>query len=457
MSASPSNFWKTFLRLLIPAAIQSLFFNLINIIEMLMVGQLGDVSVAAVGIAGQFGFLLNITVFGATGGASVYMAQYWGANNLTAMRRTMGMNLAIGVTCALIMTLAVMLFPRQLLGLFTSDPAVAESALSILRVVGWSYLLTSISACFYAGVRSTGDTRLPMQISVAILTGMTLISFLFIFGHLGLPRLGVQGVAIGRITGAVVECAILLWILYARRQPITAPLSVYFSFDLSFFRGHIVKILYVLGNEFFWALGTNIVHAIFSHLGTSQYAAFSITNTVLGVGISLTMGAMTSASIMIGHAIGGGDGEEAYLIGKRIVIFTTISTIMIGLVLALSRHWLVSLYQIEPATRAAAADLLLVAGSLFWLRGQDAIFVVGILRSGGDVLYSALLDVLSLWLAAIPTMFLIGSVLHLPLPFVYLALFLENLVKFTGGMWRFLSKKWIHNLTTAESVLSEAV
>lgn len=447
MDASAGTFWKIFLRLFVPALIQSLFFNLISIIEVLMMGQLGDVPVAAVSIAGQFLFLLNLTIFGSTGGSAVYMAQYWGARDVASLRKTMGMNLLIGAVCALIMSSAVLLFPRQLVAIYTQDPEVAEAAVRILRVVGWGYAFGAISACMYSGLRSIGNTRLPMAVSVTFLTLITVINYLFIFGKLGLPQLGVQGVVVGRVTGTVLECLVLLYILKRKRSPILASLREYLSFGGAFFRSHFVQIFYVLLNELFWALGMNTIHAIFSRLGTSNYAAFNIGLSLTGLAFSLSMGSTTAVGIMIGNAIGAGRPEEAQQYGKRVILFNLCGMLVMGVVFILARDWIVTLYQVEAGTRAAVSSILLVAGLTFWLRGQDAVIVIGILRSGGDILVSALLDVGSILLAAVPAITITGLVLQLPLPYVFLSLMLENVVKISGGLIRFFSRRWIHNLT----------
>ncbi len=444
------SFTQKFLRLFIPAAIQSLFFNLISILDVLMMGQLGDVPVAAAGLAGQFSFLLNLTLFGATGGAAVYMAQYWGADDRPNLLRVLGMTLALCAGTAAIFAILAIGLPAQVLSLYSQDPLVIEAGASILRIVGWSYLFSAITTTLYAAVRSTGNTRLPMVIGVTFLTLTVAANYVLIFGKLGLPALGVRGVALGRTICTVAECLVLLFLLYRKRSPVAVHPARYFQFNFGFFQAHIVQIILVLANEFFWALGGNVNNAIIARLGTSAYAAYNIAATIISIGFFMTMGSASVAAIMIGHAIGAGRLDEAYQIGKRILLINLAGSFVIGMVLVAVRSWVVTLYQVEDSTRAAAAAIILVGGLFFWLRSQDAIFIVGILRGGGDTRFSAILDVGGVWLASIPCVAIAVLVLRLPPHWVYAAMLSENLAKAIGGTIRFTSRRWIKRIVPTQ-------
>lgn len=443
------DFLKTFLRLFLPVATQSLFFNLIGILDVLMVGQLGDVPVAAVGLSGQFFFLLNLTLFGTTGGAAVFAAQYWGAGDLPNLRRVLGLCLAVCLAASGIFASTALLFPTWVIGLYTRDPAVIALATGYLRIIGWSYLFSGITVAFAVMVRSTGNTRLPMLVSVAMLCLNTALNYSLIFGKLGLPALGVQGAAIGTTTARVLECLLLLVLLYRLRTPVAASPRQLFDFDLPFITRHLRLILLVFANEFLWALGVNVYNGIFARLGTSAYAAYNITNTFQGLGLFFAMGCATTCSILVGQRIGAGKPHEAYQIARRILIISASGSLLSGLAIAAARLPLLDLYQVSDSARHDAALMMLIAGLTLWLRSLDAMFIIGILRSGGDMRYSALLDVGAIWLAGIPAVALAAFVFHLRVQWVFLALLTENLVKNTIGLRRFLSRNWIRNLTRA--------
>jgi Na+-driven multidrug efflux pump len=72
---------------------------------------------------------------------------------------------------------------------------------------------------------------------------------------------------------------------------------------------------------------------------------------------------------------------------------------------------------------------------------------VGVLRGGGDVRFATLIDLLPLWVIAIPLTALVGLVAKLDILWVYLAIETENITKFFLGVFRFRSGAWIHDVT----------
>jgi putative MATE family efflux protein len=450
--ASPSSgFLKPFLRLFIPSATQSLFFSLIGIFDVLMVGQMGDVPVAAVGLAGQFFFLLNLTLFGTAGGAAMFAAQYWGAHDLPNLRRVLGLCLGVGVSAALVFASIALIAPGWVMGLFSQDAAVIQQGVSYLRIIGWSYVFTAVTVSFSAMIRSTGNTRLPMLVSVTFLCLNTLMNYGLIFGHFGLPALGVRGAATGTTIARILESLTLLIVLYSRRSPVAGSLREYFTFKWGFVSHHLRLIFLIFLNEFFWALGVNVYNAIIARMGTSAYAAYNVTVTFQYLGLFLSMGCATTSAILVGHAIGAGEYEKAYRTAGRILLISVIGSFGIGLLLIPARYPLMDLYQVSPEARQDAAKMLLIAGLTLWIRCCDAMFIVGILRSGGDSRFSTLLDLGAIWLAGIPVVALTASVLRLPVEWVFLAILTESAVKAVFGLRRYLSRRWLRNITSGQT------
>ena len=444
--ATSSSFVKTFLHLFLPVATQNLFFNLIGILEVLMVGQLGDVSVAAVGLAGQFFFLLNLTLFGITGGAAVFVAQYWGAHDLANLHRVQGLCLVICASVGIGFGGVALAWPTWVMGLYTQDAAVITLGSAYLRLIGSSYIFSSITYAFAATLRSTGNTRLPMLVAVSMLVLNTALDYSLIFGKFGLPALGARGSAIGTALCRMLECVILLSVLYARRLPVAARPRQLFDLDAEFAGRHLPLVLVVFINEFLWAVGVNVYSAIIARLGTAAYAGYNIASSLQVLGLFFGMGCSTTCAILVGHSIGAGRLEEAYRVGWRILVLSVTGSFFIGLVLAAVRGPLLTLYQVSPEAQAAGSAVLLVAGLMLWLRSLDPMLIVGILRSGGDTRHAALLDVGAIWLAGIPAVLVAAFVLKAPVQWVYLAIMTENLVKNALGFRRFFSRRWIRNL-----------
>lgn len=339
------------------------------------------------------------------------------------------------------------------MGFFTPDPVVIALGVSYLRIIGWSYLAISITSAFGNLLRSAGNTRLPMLVAVTFLCLNIFLDYCLIFGRAGLPNLGIRGAATGTAIARVLECLTLLTIIYWKRLPAAAPLKALINLNVSFVTHHMRHIFVVFINEFLWALGVNVINAIFARLGTQPYAAYNIAASFQTLGMFYSMACMTACGIMVGNAIGAGEDEEAFSIARRILWIGMVGTAMVGLALLLLRNPIMSLYQVSDQTRQDATGILVVVACFLWLRGMDGIFVVGILRSGGDTRYYALLDVGAIWLAGIPAVALAAFVFHLPVEFIFAAMLAENLVKNSLGLRRYLSRRWIRNLTQAPDPL----
>ena len=422
-----------------------------------MVGQLGDAPVAAVGLAGQFFYLLNITLFGISSGSAIFAAQYWGARDLHNLRRTLGLCLATGLVVALTFAFVALVFPGGVIGLYTQDPAVIGLGASYLRIIAWSYAFTAVTAAFSSLIRSTGNTRPPMIVGVVTLTLNIVLDYCLIFGKLGLPALGVRGSALATAICRGLECVTLVLLTYGRRLPVAASARQLFSFGLTFAARHLRLIGVVFLNEFFWALGTNVYSAIMARLGTAAYAAYNISATFQTLGLFFSMGCSNSCGILVGHQIGAGQPEAAYRTARRILVIGVLGSGLIGLALAAARQPLLSLYQVSPAARQDASAMLLVTGLALAVRAFDGILIVGILRGGGDTRRAALLDVGGTWVAGIPAMALAGFVLHLPPFWVLAAMLAENLFKDSLGFRRFLTRRWIRSLARPMAEVVPAV
>jgi putative MATE family efflux protein len=439
-------FFPTFIRLFVPAVIQSLFFNLIGVVDVFLVGQLGDASIAAVGLAGQLFFLLNLTLFGISAGAAMFAAQYWGAGDRSNLHRVQGLCLGIATSVSALFAAAALLFPEALMRIYTSDPEVITLGISYLRIISIGYVFSAVTVTYAAAVRSTGNTRLPMLVTVVMLSLNMALNYCLIFGKFGLPVLGIRGSAVGNVICRVLEAVTLVGLVYFLRGPAAASLRALFDLRWAFVKRHARLIGVVFLNEFGWALGVNLYNAMFAHLGTQAYAAYSIASSISGLGMFFAFGTFTTASILVGHQVGAGNLDQAYRTGGRLILIGLVGTFFSGMALLVARVPLLQLYQVSPDARADASAILVLVGAFMWLRSLDGIFVVGILRAGGDSTYAALLDVGAIWLAGIPMVALGIYVFHLPVQLVWCGTLFESLAKAILGFRRYRSRRWQTNL-----------
>ena len=163
-------FFSTFLKIAIPITIQQFVSSATNLLDVLMVGQLGETSIAALGLSNQVFFLLALFLFGISSGSAIFTAQYWGKHDLPNLRKVMGIGLTLGIAVGLMYTIIATVFPDKLLGLYTNDQAVIALGSQYLRIVGLSYIFTAVTLTFVSVLRSTENVRLPMTVTVLALS-----------------------------------------------------------------------------------------------------------------------------------------------------------------------------------------------------------------------------------------------------------------------------------------------
>ena len=433
-------------KIAVPIIIQQLMFSGLNMLGVMLVGQKGDASVAAVGLAGQIAFLLNLVHFGIISGAAMFTAQFWGRRDVPNLRRVLGLCLMLAVSASLIFFALAQLWPSQILSIYSKDPDVIALGADYIRTFSWTFIFFAVTFSYAFVMRSTGDVKIPTTISVIALAISTFLSYSLIFGRFGLPELGIQGAAVAAVIARGLECATLLIVIYRGKTPVAASLRELTDFDVKFFSKVIRPMLPVILNELFWALGITTYNIIYGRLGTSSYAAMNIVSTIEQVAFVIFIGISNATSVLVGNRIGAGREEEAQIYAGRSIGLGIAGGLLMGLLLQLVKTPVLSLYNVSPEVIENASRVINVVTFFLWIRINNMTIVVGILRAGGDTRFSLFLDGIIIWLVGVPMAYAGAFVFDLPVYFVYLCAMSEEATKWILGVARYRSRKWINNL-----------
>ncbi len=448
---------RTFLRELltiaIPISFQQLIYASLNMIDVFMVGQLGETAIAAVGLSNQVFFVLILILFGATSGMAIFTAQFWGKHEIEPIRKVLGMSLITATCVALIFTLVATLMPEAVLGFYTDDTEVIDLGSSYLRIVGFTYIAVAIATAYIAVLRSIQLIRLTIIATVSALTFKTILGYGLIFGIGGLPELGVRGAAIGTASGWTLELVLLLILIYTQKTPLAANPLTLFSFDKAFF-GRVLKTVWpAVANELFWSFGITTYYAIYAHIGTDSIAAVNINATIEELGFVVFMGLANGCAVMVGNRIGARKKDEAYEIVRRVIIIGVTFAVIVGVIIFFLRDVVVGRYDLSPSGAKNVRMLMLMMACTLWIRMFNFSTFVGALRAGGDTRFALIMEICSIWLIGVPAAYIAAFVFHLPVYYVYLAVSIEEIAKAFVSGWRFKSKKWIHDLVNIESAV----
>ena len=433
-------------KIAVPIIIQQLMFSGLNMLGVIFVGQKGDEAVAAVGLAGQIAFILNLVHIGIVSGAAMFTAQFWGRRDIPNLRRVLGLCLMLAISVSLIFFLLAQSIPSQLLGIYSKDQVVIELGTDYLRIFSWTFLFFAVTFSYSLVMRSTGEVKLPTAVSVGALSLTTFLSYSLIFGKFGLPELGIRGAAVAAVTARALESITLLLIAYVQKSPVAASLAELTGFDKKFISKVIKPMLPVIFNELFWSLGITTYNVIYARIGTSSFAAMNIVGTIEQVAFVLFFGISSATSVLVGNKIGAGQEDKAHTYAGRSLYIAAIGGLFTGIILHFVKTPVLALYNVSPDVIRNASNILMVMTFFIWMRVSNMTIVLGILRAGGDTRYSLFLDGIIIWIVGVPMAYLAAFVFKLPVYFVYLFVMSEETAKYILGVARYRSRKWINNL-----------
>ncbi len=442
-------FVRSMLAIALPVAFQQLITASLNMIDVLMVGQLGETAVAALGLANQIFFLLILFLFGVTSGMSIFTAQYWGREDVENIRKVLGICLVMAISVAALFSLAATLIPQKLMSFYTEDQAVIKLGSDYLRIVGLSYIMTAISVAYISVLRSITMVKMTVVVAVLALALKTILAYLLIFGIGIFPELGVRGAAIGTAIGWTFQCILLLILVYTLKTPLAAnPLS-FFRFKRPFMMSVLKTSLPAAINEVLWSFGITTYNAVYARIGTDAIAAVNINATIEELIFVLFIGIGNASAVMVGNKIGAGGKDVAFEYGRRFTILGVTAALVGGVIVFSLRETVIGLYQISPSAAESLRWLMLVYALSIWIKVFNFMLFIGALRAGGDTRYAMFTELFSIWVIGVPCALIGGFVLHLPVYGVYALVLLEEIAKAIIVFRRFLSRKWIHDLVNA--------
>lgn len=450
-------FWRGTMRIAVPIALQNLLASSFSLVDTIMLSRLGDVTLSAVGMAGQWSWLLSLVLFGFCSGCSVFVAQFWGVRDIAGIRKVYGITLLHSFAVSLLFCAAGAALPSVIVGIFNNDAAVIASGASYLRIAAFSYPAIALTNVFSTVLRSTEQVRLPLAATFASTVLNAVLNYILIFGKLGLPALGERGAAIATVIAAWVSPAFILAVSCAQRNILCARLSEIFGFSRALLRRFYRVMLPVLANESMWGLGTFCYNIIFARLGYEYYAAITVYRTVDNIMFTFFIGLCNACCVMVGKPVGSGDFDRAKADALRFAFIVPLLAAVVGALTAVFRAPLTAVFNLtgtlSALTSATAQTLLLMFGCEYCLRMIPYIMIVGVFRSGGDTASGTRYDIVCLWGIALPLVALTAFVLRWPFTAVFLVMLLaEDLIKVVLCVRRFRSMKWIRPVTSAREL-----
>ena len=447
-------FFKSTLIIAIPLMMQQLVSTAVNLLDNLMIGQLGDHALAGVAAVNRYFMIAIFGTFGILGAASVFMAQFYGSDDDEHMQQTFRYSI---ISSSIVMSFFISIalaFPEQIIRFFVDNDLVVAQGIQYIFISGLSFIPTMFSMAIASAMRSTGDTKAPLIASVFSMLTNLFFNYILIYGHFGFPALGVMGAALGTLIARIVELVIVSYALRKGFYRFKSPVAHLFKISKTLIKAISLKALPLSLNEIAYAAGMALLLRFYGTRGADVISGYSITATIADLFFTMNAGMSIATTILVSQALGANKIKEARDNGYRLLGFGVVISVVFGVLLFLSSFLVPHLYDVSTNAIWIAQTFLRIMSVLFWIYILNTT-VYFILRAGGDTKSTLLLDSGYMWAVnlvcvGIATYYTNWSILGL-----YLVGQSTDILKMIIAL-RFVHKeKWLVNLADEEERLEE--
>ena len=437
-------FKKDLLQLALPVTLQSLLQSSFSIIDQVMAGQLGSVSVAAIGLSGKFISLLTVMVSAVSAVAGIIIAQAIGKNEKKQAGKGFCSNLLLALIISAGFLIISSIFPRNIMGLYSKDKETISVAAGYLRIYGISFIPMAVTSILSAYLRCVNSAKIPLYAGIGAAATNTVLNYMLIFGNLGAPKMGVNGAAWASVISQVAGCIILILFSFFPKNKINITISIYR--DKKEIRNYLYILMPMFVCEFLWVLGENVYGLIYGHMGTKDCAAMTLINPIVSLMIGALSGVAQAAGIMVGKLLGASQEEKAYLTSKRLMKTGLICSLILSVLLLLLNSFYVEIFNVENEVKNTTRMILVAFAVVSPIKVQNMILGGGILRSGGKTKYVMVIDIIGTWIFGVPIGLAAAFILKLPIAWVYFLLSMEECIRLIISIVLFRKRNWMQKL-----------
>ncbi len=435
-------FYKDLWKLMIPIAFQNLMMTLVSATDALVLARVDQYSVAAVSLATEINFVMNLFLGTVIGGISIMAAQYLGKGDKKTVKNLMGMALRYNIAISFLFFLGARFAPELLMAVYTSDAGLIEIGTGYLKIASWSYLLSAISQCYLCVMKCSGGAGVSAMITATTAVVDVVVDMFLVYGL----DMGANGTAISTVAVCLVELVGVLG--YSHRKDRIRPGLQnlgYFSRELE--RDFRKLSFPVLMGSLVWGVGFSLSAAIMGHLGADASSAYAIAALVRQIFTCFIRGLGNGAGIIVGKDLGSGNLELARRNGSRLAKASIVCGIFSAALFCLLSPLVLRFFILNEITRSYLSQMTPICAVYLIAQSVSVTVICGVFPAGGDTQFDAQITAITMWLIALPLGFLAAFVLELPVAVVYLAVCLDELTKVLFVYPRFKKYLWLKNLT----------
>lgn len=430
----------------LPIGLQSVIQLLVNLIDTVMVGTLGDIALSSVNIASQFPFLYMTLIMGIANAGLIIASQAFGNGRPDKVKAMLSFCFRLGLIINVIFFCVSYLFPETIISIYTDSAGIIETGGTYLKIFSFAMLFQSIPLSAVIILRSAGVNRLGFTSSLFACAANVFFNWVFIFGNLGAPRLGVAGAALGTVLARATELIVVV-IGIAVDQKLGWKLK---DITLKLDKGALSDFIRIgtpsIISEVTGNLNVSAAAMITGRVSEYYIAANSIVHNIWTISSLFMFGVAMGANVIIGHVIGANEMKKADEYASYFINIAALIGLCGAILTQLIAPLITSFFNVSPQALETAAKLTRAAGIAVFFLAMQQVLTKGILRGGGQAAAVTRVDLLSCWLINIPAGFIVALVLKLDPFWIYLSLRIDYLIKTVWALYRIKKTDWIIRL-----------
>lgn len=451
------SFYKKTLMIAIPVMIQNLITNFVALLDNIMVGQVGTEQMSGVAIVNQLLFVFNLAIFGAVSGVGIFTAQYFGKGDNEGVRYTFRFKIGVVLLILLVASGVLFAFDETLISYYLKGSAkgldvslIAKSAKDYLAVMMFGLIPFALEQA-YSGTLREGKVAFPPMVAgvVAVLVNI-FFNWLLIFGVGPFPEMGVVGAAVATVISRYVQVFIVVIWTHTHKKQLPFVKGLYRSAKVPLTlvkRISIKGVLPLTANEMLWGAGVAILGQCYSLCGADVVASHNIASTVNNLFNVMYVAFGAGVGVVIGQLLGANDLKGAKEAAPKLIVFSTLLTVVVGLVMACFSGLIPEIYNTSEEVKSLSTTFILIIAICMPLHGMlHATYFT--IRSGGKTLITFLFDAGFSWLVVVPLGYSLVYLTDLSVVAIYFCCNAVEILKCFIG-YVFLKKDmWLSNIVS---------
>ena len=440
-------FYKKFFSMYVALVLQNVITISVNLADNIMLGAYSETALSGVAAVNQIQFVYQQLLFAVGEGLVIFCSQYWGKRQTGPMKKIASTAMHTALIIGIILFTLVSLFPTQALKIFTTDGPIIAEGVRYLNIIRFTYLFFAVTQILLATLRSVGTVKIAFCLSIMTFFVNCGINYIMIFGHFGAPRMGAAGAAIGTLTARILETTVLIIYIWKKEKNLCIRLKDYLSSDRNLNKDYFKITVPMMVTQGLWGVNTALQTVILGHMTAAAIAANSAASTLFLLVKSAAIGAASTASVLIGEAVGMGDMKRVKTYARRMQVMFLIIGLVSGTILFFLRIPILALYDLQPGTKQMANQFLMILSVVCVGMSYQMATNTGIIRGGGNAMYVVKLDLVSIWLIVLPVSFFVAFVLKASPALVVCCLNADQIFKCIPAFIVANYGKWVRKLT----------